>query len=667
MGTLAPTPHPVADAERLRLAGRARMLSWVSLVYMSAEGAIAVTAGVLAGSVALVGFGLDSAIEGFASAIIVWRFTGHRVFSEAAERRAQRLVAIQFLVLAPYVGVESLRAIVTRERPDASVVGIALAAAGLAVMPYLGIAKARLADRLGSAATRGEGRQNLLCAYLAGALLLGLVGNMAFGAWWLDPAVGLLIAGVAVREGIEAWRGTAAPASPGRRRVPGAPAGAATTGATAPGERTARHAAHRGGVVDPASYDAGPDVIRCCERSIGVADRSIPVEATPCAPQSARATSMPQTSPATRIAVAAASLLLLLAAVTGAAAAPSIAGTRAEVEQLGRQVAEMDIAIGQAVAAQNAAIDRLEEAQSTLAVTRGELSGARRDLERSRGLLRDRIVSLYVEGTPTFAEVLLTSGSLADAQEATDLIDQIARGDASAVAGVRVRRARLETLEEQQISAEAVRRRELEASEDRRAELDAALASRRAVLDEARAELRRLVKEEKARKARLAALEKARRAALTSMPYAGSTAIPGALPAGDFLFPVAGPTTFTNDWMYPRPGGRSHQGIDLFAARGTPVVAVADGSLFNVGYNGLGGWRLWVRDRAGNGFYYAHLSAYSPAAVEGATVTRGTVLGYVGDSGDARGTPNHLHFEIHPGGGGPVPPYPIVTGWPRAG
>ena len=376
---------------------------------------------------------------------------------------------------------------------------------------------------------------------------------------------------------------------------------------------------------------------------------------------------MPQTSPATRIAVAAASLFLLLAAVTGAAAAPSIAGTRAEVEQLGRQVAELDIAIGQAVAAQNAAIDRLDEAQSTLAVTRGELSGARRDLERSRGLLRDRIVSLYVEGTPTFAEVLLTSGSLADAQEATDLIDQIARGDASAVAGVRVRRARLETLEEQQISAEAVRRRELEASEDRRAELDAALASRRAVLDEARAELRRLVKEEKARKARLAALEKARRAALTSMPYAGSTAIPGALPAGDFLFPVAGPTTFTNDWMYPRPGGRSHQGIDLFAARGTPVVAVADGSLFNVGYNGLGGWRLWVRDRAGNGFYYAHLSAYSPAAVEGATVTRGTVLGYVGDSGDARGTPNHLHFEIHPGGGGPVPPYPIVTGWPRAG
>ena len=108
-------------------------------------------------------------------------------------------------------------------------------------------------------------------------------------------------------------------------------------------------------------------------------------------------------------------------------------------------------------------------------------------------------------------------------------------------------------------------------------------------------------------------------------------------------------------------------GIDLFATRGTPLVAVADGSLSRVGYNGLGGWRLWLRDGAGNAFYYAHLSAFSPAAVEGASVARGTVLGYVGDTGDARGTSPHLHFEIHPGGGGPVPPYPIVTGWPRAG
>jgi divalent metal cation (Fe/Co/Zn/Cd) transporter len=190
-----------------RLARRARLLSWASLGYMTMEGGIAIVAGVLAGSVALIGFGLDSAIEGFASAIIVWRFAGSRMFSEAAERRAQKLVAIQFFVLAPYVGYESVHALIEGERPGVSWLGIALSASSMVVMPYLGVAKQRVADQIGSAATKGEGRQNMLCAYLAGALLLGLLGNAAFGAWWLDPVVGLLIAGVAVREGLEAWRG----------------------------------------------------------------------------------------------------------------------------------------------------------------------------------------------------------------------------------------------------------------------------------------------------------------------------------------------------------------------------------------------------------------------------------------------------------------------------
>jgi divalent metal cation (Fe/Co/Zn/Cd) transporter len=174
---------------------------------MTVEGSVAILAGVLAGSIALIGFGIDSAIEGFASAIIVWRFTGHRIFSDAAEHRAQKLVAIQFFALAPYVAFESVKALIAGQHPDTSWLGIGLSASSLVVMPYLGIAKQRLADQLGSAATKGEGRQNMLCAYLAGALLLGLLGNALVGAWWLDPAVGLLIAAVAVKEGREAWRG----------------------------------------------------------------------------------------------------------------------------------------------------------------------------------------------------------------------------------------------------------------------------------------------------------------------------------------------------------------------------------------------------------------------------------------------------------------------------
>jgi divalent metal cation (Fe/Co/Zn/Cd) transporter len=193
----------------LREARKARWLSWASLVYMAFEGAVAIAAGIVAGSIALIGFGLDSVIEGFASVVIVWRFTGWRTLSHEAEERAQKLVAVQFFVLAPYVGFESVRALAEGSRPEESLVGILLAASSLVVMPYLGWAKQRIGARIGSSATASEGKQNLLCAYLAGAVLVGLLGNALFGAWWLDPVVGLLIAWVAVQEGREAWRGEA--------------------------------------------------------------------------------------------------------------------------------------------------------------------------------------------------------------------------------------------------------------------------------------------------------------------------------------------------------------------------------------------------------------------------------------------------------------------------
>ena len=201
-------PTAPAQGERwLRLARRARRLSWFSLVWMAAEGAVAIVAGVLAGSVALIGFGIDSAIEGFASVVIVWRFTGSRMLSDHAEGRAQKLVAAQFFLLAPYVAFESVKALVTGAHADVSYLGMALAASSIIVMPILGIAKQRIGRQIGSTATRGEGTQNLLCAYLAVALFIGLVGNAAFGAWWLDPLVGLFIAAVAVKEGRETWRG----------------------------------------------------------------------------------------------------------------------------------------------------------------------------------------------------------------------------------------------------------------------------------------------------------------------------------------------------------------------------------------------------------------------------------------------------------------------------
>ncbi|MBO0868186.1 MAG: cation transporter [Micromonosporaceae bacterium] len=203
--TFVPLPH--GTIEWRQAANRARRLSWLSLAYMSLEGAVAVTAAILAGSVALLGFGIDSVIEALASIIIVWRFSGTRILSETAERRAQRGVAVSFFLLAPYIGFEAIAKLVTREHPQTSWLGIGLSLSSLAVMPILGRVKKRLGARLGSEATAGEGVQNLLCAYLAAAVLAGLVANTLLGWWWLDPVVALGVAGLAVREGIQAWRG----------------------------------------------------------------------------------------------------------------------------------------------------------------------------------------------------------------------------------------------------------------------------------------------------------------------------------------------------------------------------------------------------------------------------------------------------------------------------
>lgn len=203
----AASPRDAAGWERA--ARWAVALSWISLVYMAVEGGVGVWQGLAAGSVALAGWGLASFVEGLASVVVVWRFTGARRRSDAAEHRAQRLVALQFFVLAPYVAVESARTLAEGGHAEVTAIGMALTATSVVLMPVLGRAKHRLADRLGSGATAGEGTQNVLCGVQAAAVLIGLAANAAAGAWWLDPLIGLFIAFVAVREGREAWRGDA--------------------------------------------------------------------------------------------------------------------------------------------------------------------------------------------------------------------------------------------------------------------------------------------------------------------------------------------------------------------------------------------------------------------------------------------------------------------------
>jgi divalent metal cation (Fe/Co/Zn/Cd) transporter len=192
---------------RARLERRARLLAWGGIGWHVVEFAIALVAGIAAGSIALIGFGADSLVEAFAGLVVVWLFTGKRRGSEGAERRAQQLIAVSFFVLAAYVGVEAVRTIVTTSEPRTSWVGVGLAAFTAPTMPLLALAKRRIGRALGSSATVKEGAQNLVCAYLSVALLAGLLANALAGWWWADPAAALVIAGVAAREGRESWRG----------------------------------------------------------------------------------------------------------------------------------------------------------------------------------------------------------------------------------------------------------------------------------------------------------------------------------------------------------------------------------------------------------------------------------------------------------------------------
>ena len=199
------TVGPVSPERRRVLGRRARLLALASVTYNLLEAVVAVAAGVVAGSVALVGFGLDSSVEVASGLIILWQFS-HRL-PESREQRALRMLAVSFFALAGYVGVQSLRALLGSVDPDPSRVGIALAVASLLVMPALSWAQRRTGRQLGSRAVVADGTQTLLCTYLSGVLLVGLVLNATLGWAWADPVAGLVIAVVAAREGLEAWRG----------------------------------------------------------------------------------------------------------------------------------------------------------------------------------------------------------------------------------------------------------------------------------------------------------------------------------------------------------------------------------------------------------------------------------------------------------------------------
>lgn len=203
----------LSDQRKRTLQRRIRWIVTATIGYNLIEAVVAITAGTIASSAALVAFGLDSTIEVLSAAAVAWQFT--RRDPERWEKPTLRVIAVAFFALAAYVIVSSLFALIGRGEVEHSPLGIAITALSVVIMPFLSFAERRAGRELGSATAVADSKQTLICAYLSAAVLLGLVLNSVFGWWWVDAIAGLVIAAFAIREGIEAWRGDACATSVG--------------------------------------------------------------------------------------------------------------------------------------------------------------------------------------------------------------------------------------------------------------------------------------------------------------------------------------------------------------------------------------------------------------------------------------------------------------------
>lgn len=212
MSSSMPTMARLTPERRRQLGRRAQLLAGASVTYNLLEAVVAVAAGAAASSIALVGFGLDSLVEVGSGVVILWQF--RHVMPETREKQALRYIAISFFALAAYVTFESLRSLTGSDDATPSSLGVGIAIASLIVMPFLSWAQRRTGRELGSGSVVADSKQTLLCTYLSAVLLLGLLANGILGWSWADPLAGLVIAAVAVREGLEAWRGEACGCGP---------------------------------------------------------------------------------------------------------------------------------------------------------------------------------------------------------------------------------------------------------------------------------------------------------------------------------------------------------------------------------------------------------------------------------------------------------------------
>ncbi len=362
-----------------------------------------------------------------------------------------------------------------------------------------------------------------------------------------------------------------------------------------------------------------------------------------------------------------ATFLLVTAVIVGMASTPtdraaaaSLTETKAGATAARRQLSRLQAEFDALAEKYSKAEARLYEIDNAVEKAQKDEARSRQDLEKMRTQLSDRVVRLYKSShgsTPAFLQLLFEEHDFSVLIERLSMLNKVAVQDGETLTQVRAHLGTVTALQQDLAAKRAAQTTQLK-------DLRSTQATMESRMQASAAEYKRLKKqvaalEEAARREREAAKARAQSKVAGSNRSSGSSGSPVAATKG-FVFPVDGPHSYINDWGFSRSGGRSHQGTDVMAARGTPVVAVVSGRIRRTGYgSGLGGTIIWLDGNNGVSYYYAHLDGISGGVSAGTSVVAGQSIGSVGNSGNARGGACHVHFEVH-GGGGATNPYYVL-------
>jgi len=337
------------------------------------------------------------------------------------------------------------------------------------------------------------------------------------------------------------------------------------------------------------------------------------------------------------------SLLIIALVLPSIANAASLSSKREEAQRVKNQVDSLSKSLNQITANYNSATTKLENISASLAKNEAELAVTQKELEKDQAIMNDRVKNIYRCGNVQFLEVVLGSKNVLEFLVRTDLLTKIGNQDSALLEQIKEKKQKIEETREQLAAQKEEQQKVVAQLKNEQKQMEANFAKQKSLLAGVEGEVSKLEAEEKASQQRKLLASRSGSSSSRSISING------------FVFPCGNPHSFSNDWGAPRVGHR-HQGCDIMAPKGTPAIACVSGTV-RTSEGGRQGHAIWLNGDDGNSYFYAHLSGY---AVTGGHVSAGQTIGYVGNTGNASGGACHIHFEIHPGGGGAINPYPIL-------